>query len=379
MVLILLASAMTVALQNDPAIDGRTVFALFEKHHASFQDITFLHEGFFLRVPRKPSDPASETRFQSFYAYRSDGATLHDIFLFGQEDRPDARQIRSVLHGRLEMFDASPDHQPRVRDREPATGGGGAGSLAGPDSPERIFLAWYFATLTDPAEHDYATQGWEEVDGHRCLKVRMLNQPKSLLKGWVGGLPILKLWVDLVCGYPRRIEYYRGDDLVYRTEISRLERLPLPDGRLIWFPAEGTTSQYQGRDDQRRLVFRKEPFVRETRKILLNTVKFNQNLSDSYFSAKKHALVANDEGLRKLQRELEKKPVTQMKNPPSDPESIQKRLDEALAGADHQSKRLEASSAARSGAGWFGVLIGGLGVFGLLLLGGAGLWYWRCR
>ena len=79
--------------------------------------------------------------------------------------------------------------------------------------------------------------------------------------------------------------------------------------------------------------------------ILLNTVKFDQGLADSFFSVKKHAAAANDESLLKLQRELEHEPSAK-KPLAADPESRRKRLDEALAEANTQSKGLEASSLA---------------------------------
>ncbi|HZW34570.1 MAG TPA: hypothetical protein VFF52_27850, partial [Isosphaeraceae bacterium] len=113
----------------------------------------------------------------------------------------------------------------------------------------------------------------------------------------------------------------------------------------------------------------------ETHKILIPTVKFNQGLSDGFFSSKKHALVANDEGLRRLQRELDKTPPPKReKIPPADPGSRRKRLDEALAEADRQAQQLEASSAARAGLGWSEIFYGTLGLAGVVTLSIAGFW-----
>ena len=114
--------------------------------------------------------PARARTTQALYAYRSDGATLIDEFAMGNGVRPIGRTIRSILHNRMEGMDASPDHLPAVRDRIPETGPGGPGVLAGPGSPERIFLAYYYPRLGDPADHEIELQGWEDVDGHRCLK-----------------------------------------------------------------------------------------------------------------------------------------------------------------------------------------------------------------
>ncbi len=375
--------AFMVAAQHDPAIEGKTLFAVFERYHSSFRDISFLYEVTHARLEAtagKEPDPANVRRSQGLYAYRSDGATVWDVFGQGRGNKPVGRMISAILHNRLERLNASPDSGPAVRDRVPEVAPGGPGVLAGPDSPERIFLAYYFPTLVDPSEHEIEFQGWENISGHRCLKVRMLKQPRPLLKGWVGGLPFVKLWVDLERdGCPLRYELYRGNDLEVRTEVTRLERLTLPDGRHLWLPVTGKTMTFLGQEGPGRIVHTKEPVSVEDYGVLVETVKFDQGLSDGFFSAKKHALVANDEGLRKLQRELEKTPKPQMKRLPADPESRQKRLDEALAEADRQAQRLEASSAARAGVGWFEALYGGLGMLGVLAIGGASFWYWRGR
>jgi hypothetical protein len=276
------------------------------------------------------------------------------------------------------MLNATPDHEPHVRDRTPESGSGGPGSMNRPDAPEQIFLPWYLRSLGDPAEHEFKLEGWEDVDGHRCLKVRMLWQPRSLLKYLKDQFPTVRIWFDMERGYALRLERYRGDELMSRAEVTRLERLRLPDGRPIWFPKEGKSAVFQKHVDG-KFVYAKEPYTHETYNILTDTVKFNQGLSDGFFSAKKHALVVSDEGLRKLQRELDQKPKPRVEKLPSDPESRKKRLDAALAEADRQVERLEASSAARAGVGWFEVLTSGLGVFGVLVLGGVGFWYWRIR
>lgn len=380
MVPIAIALALMSAAQSDPAIDGPTLFAALQRYHSSFRDITLIQEGTFQWLVRRSGEPGPVGTFQTFYAYRSDGATLLDAF--GQQpDKPKGREIYSLLHNRLEGLNATPDAgDTPIRLRTPESGPGGPGSLNRANSPERILLAWYFATLDEPAEHDFKALGWEDVDGHRCLKVNFLRQRKALLKGWVGGLPYMRFWIDPTrdC-YPLRYEYYRGDALEVRCEITRMERLRLPDGRSIWMPVEGKTWGFLGKGERGQLVSGKEPTSVETHKILVGTVKFDQGLSDGFFSVKKHALVASDEGLRKLQRELESEAASQVKRIPTDPESRRKRIDEALEEADRQAKQLEASSALRSGPGWFGVLPGGMGAFGVALLGVAAYWYWKHR
>jgi hypothetical protein len=379
-ILTALLLAQLLAAQGDPAIDGPTLFAALQRYHASFRDVTLIHEGSAQFLATQSDGPSPVGTFQSFYAYRSDGASLLDAF--GQQpDKPKGREIYALLHNRLEGLNATPDAgDTPIRLRTPYVAPGGPGSLGRAESPERIFLAWYFPTLGEPAEHDFKALGWEDVDGQRCLKVSFLRQPRPRLKGWVGGLPYMRFWIDPQrdC-YPLRYEYYRGDDLEVRCEITRMERLHLPDGRAIWMPVEGKTWGFFGRSESGKPTMTKEPASIDTHKILVDTVKFNQGLSDGFFSVKKHALVASDEGLRKLQRELESEAASKAKRVPADPESRRKRLDEALEEADRQAKQLEASSALRSGPGWLGVLPGGMGAFGVALLGVAAYWYWKHR
>ena len=340
--------ALVAVAQEDPLIDARTLFAVFERYHASFRDISFLYEFCFTDLRKagdKEPDPAKVRRSQGLYAYRSDGATLRDEFSQGNGNRPVARIITSILHNRMEGLNASPDLQPSVRDRIPESAPGGPGVLAGPGSPERILLAYYYPTLGDPTEHEVEFQGWEEVDGHRCLRVRMLRQARSLLKGWVGGLPFIELWVDMKRdGCPLRYELYRGDELEVRCEITRLEQLPLPGGRTLWLPVAGKTMTFLGQEGPGKIIHTKNPVTLEDIGVLLETVQFDAGLSDNFFSVKKQAFVSSDEQLRNLQRELDKAPKPVTKRQPADPASRQKRLDEALAEADRQAERLQASS-----------------------------------
>ena len=296
---IMLSLAFLLTARSEPAMDGPTVFALLQRYHSSFRDVSFIHEGKLEYTDAGSAKPDSARRFQTFYAYRSDGATLLDLFS-EQAGKPKGRTITSILHGRVERLDATPDRDNPLRARKPETGPGGPGSLGGTNSPERIFLAWYFPTLGEPAEHDFKVLGWEDVDGHRCLKVSLLRQPKKLLQGWHGSLPYIRLWIDQQRdGYPVRYEFYRGDDLHIRGEITRMERVQVPEGRAIWFPTQGKVWGFVG---PHGLAVHKEPAYTDTHGVLIHTVKFNQGLKDSFFSVKKHALVASDEDLRKLQR-----------------------------------------------------------------------------
>jgi hypothetical protein len=376
---IALALVLVGAGYDEAGIDGKSIFGLLERYASLFNDVTFLYEGSLSEARGEKERPEVKFRFQGLYASRADGATLLDVFLLDEKDKPQSRLVNSVINDRLEMLNATPDMLPRIRDRAPQSGPGGPGSLDRPDAPERIFLPWYFRTLAEPAEHDYKSEGWEEINGRRCLRVRLLHQPRSQLKGMTEDIfPTLRLWIDLERGYPLRTETYIGSHLERRTEIKHLVQLSLPDGRPIWLPAAGTTaifSQFGGR----KRVYKKEPVQIEEQVILIETVSFNKGLTDAFFSVKEHALAASDEGLRRLERELQQKPKTVVERLPMDPKSREGRLAAALTEADRQAQRLEASSPARVGAGWSDVVAPGLGILGLILTGTVLIWRWRAR
>ena len=113
------------------------------------------------------------------------------------------------------------------------------GMLNRPDAPERIFLPWYLRSLGDPAEYELETLGWEDVEGLVALKLSMLSRPRSSLGSWIGGLPVIRLWIDVERdGYPLRIERFRGEDLQACSEIVEMAKLALPDWRSIWSPSQ---------------------------------------------------------------------------------------------------------------------------------------------
>ncbi|MGC8638510.1 MAG: hypothetical protein ACP5XB_01385 [Isosphaeraceae bacterium] len=369
MVLTILTFAVLAAGGGAPFPDTRTIFAQWETYCSSFKDVTFLYEGTLEDLESKDGKRDPARTFQGLYAFRNDGATLIDVYGLGDQGRPGSRILCSLLGSRMEKLDASPDFLPKVQDRVPITAVGGAGSLDRPDAPERIFLAWFFRGRGDPAEYEIQPQGWEEVEGRRCLKLQMPDLPRSQAHRWHGEPNFFRLWLDPDRGsYPLRWEDYSGRDVLdMRVEIQHLERVALPDGRSIWFPREGRIWSYGGSDAKGRPVVKKEPTFLETRTILINTVKFDQGLKDSYFSVKPHVSVASHEDLRKIQQELDRIQPAKPKFVRTDPASVKQHLDKALAEADRQAQRLEASSAARAGAGWSEILPWGLGASGVLL------------
>ena len=343
----LIAGLALLGFSADPPVDARTVAELFRSYGTQYKNVQFLYEGTISPVD-KNVPPVS---FQGSYTYRSDGATLIDLFYLGG-GRPTTRLLSSLLRNQQEDLEASPDYLPPLRDREPRISASGSGALDRPDTPERFFLASFFRGHVNVEEYGLEPQGWEEIDGHRCLVVRSYLGRRPQPNAPARPRSYHKLWLDLERdGHPLRIDRFDGDKIAIQTFVT-LERLARPLGRLTWFPSEARTSDYGMLFDRGVVTRKTEPDYFETCKILGYTLKFDQGLSDTYFSTKKQALVASDETLAKLKREMEAyKPPAKIVEP-SDPESRNRRLNDALTRADAQSARLEASSAARAGGHW---------------------------
>lgn len=362
--------ALLVICQEVRPIDSQAVSEMFRSYGSSFKDVQFLYEGTMRSADQAEEDART---FQGYYAYRDDGATLIDVFgLPRNRKQAESRSLYAMLGSKMESFNATPDRSSRLSDREPEQSNGGPGALNRPDSPERIFLAYYLRTHVSPDEYGLETHGWDDVDGRRCLIVTVQNSPRSLTKDARSAESYTKLWLDLERGgNPLRIENYASGHLLIRTEVQALEQIPREKGPPFWMPVRGRTETYGVKFNRGKTTRLTKPNVFETHNIMVGTVRFDRGLADGFFSTKAHALVVSDEKLIKFQRELnqsvegEKKPPRRLR---SDPESVQKRLDEALVEADKRSPRLEASSAARASTPWWGALAWLLPPCGFLLV-----------
>ena len=112
--------AVAVALLGrvDEGLGSRTCFALFERNASLPKDISFLYEG---RIDDQALDPDADegdSKFQGFYAYRSDGASLLDLYFLNSDDQPDSRIVYGVIDFNLSILDATPDRLPRLRARD---------------------------------------------------------------------------------------------------------------------------------------------------------------------------------------------------------------------------------------------------------------------
>jgi len=334
--------------------------------HSGIQDVTFVYEGTVRQV-----DSSVQRSFQGLYSFRSDGATLVDVFSRpANDDAPDSRSIHAILNGSLETVRQVPDlGYLAQQNARPQSSKGGPGTLNMHKSPERILYLWYFQTLEDPEHYGYEFQGWEKVDGHVCAKVQLYRSPKDVALNSKNP-SLVRFWVDLQRGgHPLKAEFSRGPTLRIRNEIQ-LGRVRVSSEESIWFPIRGVTETF----DDGKLSFR------ETYAVVDGSLRLNQGLDDSDFtvSIAQNKRLPDVGGLRQRQEQLEEQWEEAKRIPPprTDPEGVKERLDKQLAEAERQAKQLEASSAARQRWGTTSVAQISLVLFGAVLLIGSVYWKW---
>ena len=371
-----------ISFPADPEVDAVRFGQLIRGLHGTIHDVTFAYEG-----SVRPGDgaPLNETdrngisyNCDGLYSYRSDGAEFLDFSKRGlKADSPRYHSLDQNLGG-LASLTAVPDRNrlnasppspiPKSNDHARPI------PLRAPASPHGFFFLWYFDGVTDPRSHRYEFQGWEEVDGHRCLRADIdyegTGQPEHRDR--------LRMWIDLERGgHPLKVDYLREGKLFARSQNIHLRQYQDAKGASTWLPISGQYETFLWQSsDGKGLVYHLEPMVVETHTVVTGSVVLNQGLKDSDLTVASHATKYSEfkgfKGFKDFQKQRPRSLRT-------DPKGVQKRLDEALADADSKAKRLEASAPDQGSWTWSNVLPLGLPSVGIALLVGAGVWKWKTR
>lgn len=365
-----LVAILTLVTQPDDKSLGPDQFVnLIGVLRADLQDVSLVFEGERYRVRAgwlEKGDPEElRQSYQGTYGFRSNSSAFLDVFQRNHEgDILLVRNTHAILDNKRETLQRIPDLKHTGRQ----TGPGVAGSLFDTGSPERILFLWYFTALDDPGPLGYEFQGWENIDGHSCARVQIGMFPKDRIPDG----PFHRFWIDMKRGgHPLKYEFHQ-DGLHSQVDKIQLAQVKASDGKVVWLPVKG---EYQAYSNGKQ-VFR-NPLFRETYSVVGGSIRLNQDLPDEVFSVDWDGPLASTPELDRLRREtkvIPKRPVGR-----TDPIGVQERLEQQLAEADRQSKRLEASSAAREVWGWTStlqVLFGSIGVF---LIGGVVYWKWSGR
>ncbi len=345
-----------IAQADGPSIDAAQFSRLIQGLHSQVRDISFLYEGGIRFVgPRHllKGDPEAEaTNYQGTYAYRTDGAVLLDVYSRANARKDSFKHNTYFMLGdKYEYVERQPDQaRSQVMKHSRVVG-----ALNQTGSPERILFYSYFNSL-DPAAMGYQFLGWEEIDGHRCLKIQLnvaRNRPGQTLQ----------FWIDMERGgHPLRVDRLRGEKRSGRVEKIRLAQFPTQDGKQVWLPVYGENLSFMGGIGE----YLDSPTFRETYSLVDGTIQINRGLKDEQFSLDWKGGMPETEGLKKLKDEFGPTPLYR-----NDVVSVQKRLDKKLAEADQQSARLDASAAGQSSLSTTVVVQLLIAVVGVVLIVGA--------
>ena len=368
-------------LVEQPAVSAEQFQRLIQARHENVKDFSLTYEGEtrWKGPPRILDQTADQfgNRFQGFDFYRNrDAAELTEIYS-SNFTVPSTVFIRKKSHlkGKSELLSLSPDQKKVNLGVGIVTGNGSPGGLSGPDSPHPLIYYWYFASMVDPAEKGYQFDGWEEVDGHRCLRVQF-NTGRGRK---VSDQNFRRYWIDMERGgHPLRVEFYHNGKLSSRTDRIQLSEVSQDGGSPVWFPIVGVLEGFEWEDS-----FYSSPVLREDIAVVHASVRINQGLDDAVFKIAdvgrpSPPAVARQEragaslALPDKFAKTDPAPV-----PRTDPASVRTRLQKQLAEAEAQAKDLQGPLVARSSA-WSGLVLAQtmLGVAGLILLG-TGFWWWR--
>ena len=351
MVIPALLGLLITALIDGPEIDEVNFQRLVAGQYSNLRDVTVVFEGErrYVGSPRtvKGNPIQFSQSYQGTYAWRSDGATLLDVFHKGFEpdgkESPLVRKTFSYFGEKKESFVRIPDLKQTTFQTSSVVGRAGlfdTGSFA------RIFFSWHLGQFKNSPDSGYKFLGWELVDGHRCLVVEF----NLLARAVPENNPVQRFWIDLERGaHPLRYEIRGGNALETRVEGIVLSEHQVPGGKRVWLPIRG---EYQ--DFGRRAWISTSPLFVETYSVVGGSVRINQGLPDEMFSARWNGNLAGTDEMKYLRRltlNVPKQPRGR-----TDPVGVKKNLDRMLVEADRQSKMLEASSAAREVWGWTPIL-----------------------
>lgn len=366
----LLASLILSAQDGPSNVSADQFTNIMRAAYAEVRDVSFIYEGE-VQLVREGATEEERTdrqeRYQGSYAFRADGSTYLDVYLNSGPDNQLFRSKAAILRDKMELVSFAPDSSRRGQIEERTRNF----YALEDNSPQRFLFYWYFGQLTDARSLEYEFQGWEEVDGRKCLRVKLGWSPREA--GSPAVMPEYRFWIDVERGgHPVRVDRLIQPPHVAASTRIELQRFQLPNGKPVWFPVNAVSDVFL-----RSLgKYSPAPVIRETYSVVRSTLRFNKGLPDSMFSVRKDASISGSAGLP-LRKEFAEAALRPPPRLPTDPESMRKILDAKLAEADRQSRMIAASSTARVASGWSGFAPLALVVAGLALVAVAAVLLWR--
>ncbi len=360
---------------EEPQISRQQLISLMEGARGEWKDYSFFFEGKSTvlgeaeRQSQKLGPDGVQFTYSGTYSRRSDRAVRVESYFFNHRTDTAGHYLVSKFDNTLTVSARSEsDEKAEVTIREPGIEDfkriGSFGQILLADAVIGYALSSYV----------YRFEGFEQVDGHNCIKVRfLLTQDESLpLEKAVSDV----FWIDLQRGgHVLRHERHFRTDVASATTNIRLESFETPEGIKVWLPVQG---QVEGRITRStgpnpKRIYSKDPILIEAYHLVPTSLKLNQGLTDKDFTVQPKIGDLVSDHLKKAQYEFGQY-VIRSKEPKARPltnAELETKLETMLGDANIMAGELKATSVERRGTTWLQRtpwIVGGLAALISILL-----------
>ncbi len=347
-------------VQAQEPLSADSFFEVLSQLHFPIENVSFQWESTIQYIGGENVEPKVlaevNKSLSGSYLYRNDGSMRVEVYTQPAQG-PMRRRSVSVEGSVRRELAGVPDRGVKHAEIGQASS---VAELNYPAWPHRILYLAYFNTLPSNIRSTFRHEGWEVVDGHRCLKASLNPNP---------GVPpdnllLEKLWIDLERGgHVLRLEHHHQGHLRLRLSDVELRELPMPSGDLVWLPIHGRVESFGWQVTSGKkpsLKWFRAPQVREEIHFMAASAKLNQGVTAEAIK------VQFEQGM----------PVHGTHQPsqtddlqlPVPVHEAQNLLDQSLLAADAQLGEFRAISRARSRWSWGTILPATFAVMGLVVL-----------
>ena len=342
--------SLLLVFQSADRVDVEQLVRLVETQSAVIRDLSFLYEG-----TNRWVGPQSiigmdvmmfGEQFQGAYLYRRNDAAMKDVYLKKHDNAAQLRRLKVVFlkSGIRQMMIDANEKPLRAARSQPPSIGGSMHSLNRYGSPNLLFRTWLLLDLAKHSAERYRFVGWDSIDGHNCIRFRLIADDKQDHEGFYD-----EYWVDLErTANVLRVDSFDAKKLRARLDSVQLQEVSTVDGKTAWVPVQAQLRGYAF-DGQ----YYDNPVTEEKIAVVDGTILVNQGLPDAAFDVTREAGLPGKGELDRLRRQASESPLAKdfaarpSQSDRLDPVGARERLEKQLAEADHQAVMLEASAPSR--------------------------------
>lgn len=299
---------------------------ILRAEYAKIHDFAFVFEGerrFVGPVSQdgKPKPPLGRF-FQGTFQYRDDESYFLDMYK--REGKADASShTMMTLQKRDHQVALSPDYHGRRRrilHRQL-----NADEFYVASSPLEYVHITYLMAFRTTKDFDYEFEGWEQIDGHTCLRVLVDRNP-----GVTTTKPIRRYWFDV----KRTMQPIRVHVLYDKKMSKSVENVVLTEVRsgsdAVWMPVSAEIKEFTWMGE-----YHDSPVIEETNYVVNGSLRVNQGLRDEIFDLERSQALGPN-AVSPSRKQVDSRVRT-------DPAGVKEELDRRLAAANEQATMLDAS------------------------------------